>query len=788
MKVTDLLATTEPVIRGWIAEQIGDNAASNNPNDQFDFEWTAGLGEGDTIRYDATASNWVNTSWLSVQSTDISLDPPGELIFLEGLTWIESKISLGAGPQDVLKFNNVGNSPAVIGDGVIISFHSDDTHLEEMLFAEIRAITTDVTSGAAEGYISMFPAIAGTPTETARFTNTGLLTSYWVAVGEGALLTGDRWIDVDGSLSASAENYGILSSPSLGSAQALTALYGRADVDASIAATTLTGLKIKNPQMGGAATAVTAQAIYIEEQTVGSSNNYSILFDPGSDKDMNILTVNVTGAPTIIWDESEDAFNISSGLNVAGSMVVTGGITYDGAIIIDVTSTEALLVRKDGDTGDVFIIDTTNARIEFWADAQTDRWLSDDSNTFLGVGVLGAGNLAHTIDVTGWQNVALGYQSLYSLTTGSRNLGVGYQAGFSTTAGNYNNFFGSEAGYTNSTGGGNNFFGYRTGYTNSTGAYNNFFGYRTGFTNSSGVHNNFFGPEAGYTNSTGGSNNFFGYQAGYTNSTGGGNNFFGYRTGYTNSTGAFNNFFGYQAGQTNSTGGSNNFFGYRTGYTNSTGAYNNFFGYQAGYLNSIGTFNNFFGYQAGQTNSTGGGNNFFGYRTGFTNSSGEHNNFFGSEAGYTNSTGAYNNFFGYQAGYLNGIGAYNNFFGYQAGFSTTAGNYNILLGYRAGDVITTGSYNIIIGYDIDPTGATVSSELNIGGVIFGTLTANQNITINAPTISTNYDLMLAGDGVLGLKETITPTADADYGKVYTKADNKIYFQDGAGTEHEFAFV
>jgi hypothetical protein len=43
-------------------------------------------------------------------------------------------------------------------------------------------------------------------------------------------------------------------------------------------------------------------------------------------------------------------------------------------------------------------------------------------------------------------------------------------------------------------------------------------------------------------------------------------------------------------------------------------------------------------------------------------------------------------------------------------------------------------------------------------------------------------------GCLTIKETATPTADADYGKVYCKNDNKLYFQDGAGVEHEIAFV
>ena len=34
-----------------------------------------------------------------------------------------------------------------------------------------------------------------------------------------------------------------------------------------------------------------------------------------------------------------------------------------------------------------------------------------------------------------------------------------------------------------------------------------------------------------------------------------------------------------------------------------------------------------------------------------------------------------------------------------------------------------------------------------------------------------------------LDEITTPGALADHGKVYTKTDNKLYFQDGAGVEH-----
>ena len=38
------------------------------------------------------------------------------------------------------------------------------------------------------------------------------------------------------------------------------------------------------------------------------------------------------------------------------------------------------------------------------------------------------------------------------------------------------------------------------------------------------------------------------------------------------------------------------------------------------------------------------------------------------------------------------------------------------------------------------------------------------------------------DGVITIKEVTTPTAKGDSGQVYTKSDNNLYFQDGAGTE------
>jgi hypothetical protein len=42
---------------------------------------------------------------------------------------------------------------------------------------------------------------------------------------------------------------------------------------------------------------------------------------------------------------------------------------------------------------------------------------------------------------------------------------------------------------------------------------------------------------------------------------------------------------------------------------------------------------------------------------------------------------------------------------------------------------------------------------------------------------------VSADTTYTLSETTTPTAITNFGKLYTKNDNNIYFQDGAGVEH-----
>lgn len=90
-------------------------------------------------------------------------------------------------------------------------------------------------------------------------------------------------------------------------------------------------------------------------------------------------------------------------------------------------------------------------------------------------------------------------------------------------------------------------------------------------------------------------------------------------------------------------------------------------------------------------------------------------------------------------------------------FASTTGNTVV------GQVGTTGDYTIT------PAGGDV-------------ILASSKLAIGVAAMTNMTGLVVEG-GVLGMKEITTPTADTNYGKLYTKTDNGLYFQDGAGSEH-----
>jgi hypothetical protein len=77
-----------------------------------------------------------------------------------------------------------------------------------------------------------------------------------------------------------------------------------------------------------------------------------------------------------VFSTSDNSLNVAlSGGSISGDVTISGDLTVSGAglqafdeiiegtQVIDVDSTEALLVRKNGDAGDIFTVDTTNSKV-----------------------------------------------------------------------------------------------------------------------------------------------------------------------------------------------------------------------------------------------------------------------------------------------------------------------------------------------------------------------------------------------------------------------------------------
>jgi hypothetical protein len=110
----------------------------------------------------------------------------------------------------------------------------------------------------------------------------------------------------------------------------------------------------------------------------------------------------------------------------------------------------------------------------------------------------------------------------------------------------------------------------------------------------------------------------------------------------------------------------------------------------------------------------------------------------------------------------------------------------IKLNESNGDNVCIGNASASAKLDIrQDSGTAIRCEDGSGGYFVVNQGGATGIGTSAP--SANADLTLGG-GELCMAETTTPTADANFGKIYCKSDNKLYFQDGSGTEHEIAFV
>ena len=217
------------------------------------------------------------------------------------------------------------------------------------------------------------------------------------------------------------------------------------------------------------------------------------------------------------------------------------------------------------------------------------------------------------------------------------------------------------------------------------------------------------------------------------------------------------------------------------------------FGFEAGLNDDLTSNNNaFFGFQAGKTATNtqrcvavGAG--------AFDAGSGGNNTVVGFNAGGAVTIGTGNTAVGQQALATSSSAANNCAFGNQALVSST-GAGNMAFGPSAGSGAISGADNIIIGNNITVQTLANSNQITIGNLLIGVGTSVTGTTLSTGRMgigvepTANMTGLVVEGGAFTMKEITTPTADTDYGKIYTKTDNKIYFQDGAGVEHEIAFV
>ncbi len=242
------------------------------------------------------------------------------------------------------------------------------------------------------------------------------------------------------------------------------------------------------------------------------------------------------------------------------------------------------------------------------------------------------GQSALLSNTTASNNTAIGYQAGYSTTTGTQNTYLGVYAGYATqvgvrstyvgysagpnsgntplansdnismgveslwgiTSGSYNTALGNYALRNNNTASENTAVGYSSLGSNTIGGNNVSVGYQTLSANTEGTKNTGIGRQALSANITGSGNVGVGYNTLDANTTGANNTAIGREALTANTTATDCVAVGYASGANNTTGNSNTFVGRISGYS-TYGASNTLIGEQAGYFISSGAKNTIIG-------------------------------------------------------------------------------------------------------------------------------------------------------------------------------------------------
>ena len=176
---------------------------------------------------------------------------------------------------------------------------------------------------------------------------------------------------------------------------------------------------------------------------------------------------------------------------IGASNVTTPGGTVDYVAKFN-SSTNIVNSSIKSNTTAVYVLDKLNLQ----GDVYTDRWLNQDTNTFLGVDVAGNDGLTHTVGSEGYGNTGVGNRALYNINSSYFNTAVGYFSLASLTNGIYNTAVGVGTLTDVTTGNFNTAVGMQA-LNQNNGSYNTALGLFAGHINVTGDNNVFLGAQAG---------------------------------------------------------------------------------------------------------------------------------------------------------------------------------------------------------------------------------------------------------------------------------------------------
>jgi len=357
-------------------------------------------------------------------------------------------------------------------------------------------------------------------------------------------------------------------------------------------------------------------------QALGSTNSGT---SAPSTTFANQLFYDTTNNILKIRNEDNDAFISLFTLDQTNdnieALTISGTLTYTGDLV---SSTAGTSNFRAGVNAGNSIASGGNYNVTVGDEAGT-AISTGDENTFIGYATgdatstgirnVAVGSNALGSNVAGDQSVAVGFGALFSQNPSGNadmnNVAIGHDAGFDISTGSNNTLVGALSGDAITTASNNTATGMSALGANTTGAENTAFGAESLLANTTASNNTAIGKFALGNNTTGANNTAVASNSLDANTTGASNTALGLNSLGANTTASFNTAVGASALKTNTTGGANTAFGVEAGFAIVTGENNTVIGRSAG-IATTASNNTFIGRSSGSQITSGASNTIIG--------------------------------------------------------------------------------------------------------------------------------------------------------------------------------